>query len=469
MLTSVWRDILDYSIPGNKLGGGAMSPLHPLEKIYTQQLFLGTNAQSYPVIHSTSNSGADFGTSWYYGYGPTNYCGYQFIAMESPTPSDVASFFRITKRSDDAIMFEATFDKPTRSGQLSLWENSGLTKTIYFNSNSTSYFLRAIVFGATSLDYSHGLGYDFQVVPNALFKGSILGLSTLATVGDIRSAGDFWAGTAPTSPAKAVNEYVRILWLWYIAIHGDDILTSLSDNEATQITSINEYHLSWNYLSVINQGLSTGDSPAFNNLRSNSLQGLLSEGVISRNDFVPLSTDSLNLGKLDSLRWNIAFVKYVRATEYQNMDGDVVLGEWHQVPLDDDGDIADGIGITYGGSSPIASINLSYINVRWCWLGSNTITLQGYLYFNRISGVINQLILIPKGNFSWAKVKIGTVNPYGHASIHNLVGSNYEPAYINLYGSNDLTLLSLTPSTSSFNQYANFSVIYEVVGPIAIA
>ena len=105
------------------------------------------------------------------------------------------------------------------------------------------------------------------------------------------------------------------------------------------------------------------------------------------------------------------YVTNTKSTNYYNgPSGTSILGQWNDVPIDLETTIplhtvTDGIAIKFNGSGGIADLANSY--TRWCWLGDQTISLDGIFKWT-VSGLTNDfnangISIIPRGNFAWAK------------------------------------------------------------------
>jgi hypothetical protein len=91
-------------------------------------------------------------------------------------------------------------------------------------------------------------------------------------------------------------------------------------------------------------------------------------------------------------------VSNARATNYYNDNGTSILGQWNDVAFD----VGVGNGISVSFASAGGTVTQAGSHVRWMWLGSQTIMLEGYINITSSSFWTTGLYLTPVGTFSWA-------------------------------------------------------------------
>lgn len=449
MQTSVWREILDDSISGDKLAGGTVNP--PFDLVYVKRMFLGSPSRNYPVIWMGDEDSATFGLGWNFGYGKINNYLYHGYAIESPTPSDASPFVRVQGRAGSQRMVEMTMDRATRCGILYVAMNGATRFQVY--PSGTSYMQDKFVFGGTVLNPSY-LSYPYQFHNLALFTLGLRSLGTIRANGSIICEQDI----VSTYNGSYQNTTLCVgeMWEWYSQLIGIGF-EDLIENEVTQIKGINGYTIPWDHVETIDQDMNSTDSVSFNIITALELRGSSPDGLYFRHDVIPVSPNTGRVGTL-ALRFSEVHSRSVRTDEVANYSGSRKIGEWYPVSNISVGE-TDGIGV----STAVIGSSVVTHDVKWCWRGMNTITLSGFIQISVPSPGAGITALEMNGAFDWAAPKNINERGFGCWFIHPY---SSDRAACLLSTTGVIIVISPLVNGTKMTGYLDFSITYEVDGPI---
>ena len=419
MLTSVWREILNDSISGDKLAGGTVYP--PFDLVYVKRMYLGSPTHYYSVISMDDEDSAEFGLGWYFGYGKIRNYFYQARAIESPTPTDAAPMIKLQGRTGSTRMIEMTMDKVTRCGILYAAMDGETRFQIY--PSGTSYMLDKFVFGSTTFD-NDWPAFKFQSLVNSLFRGRMVVQGDLEVQnanfycnnGQVNAAAFVTNGTIYCNLATGFDIKTAIdpMFAWYsnlvAAGFGD-----LSENEVDQIEAIGDNVLNWPKLETVNQNLSTIGTPEF---------AMVKSGI------------------------------------FANPSGAIEIGKWYSVSNISVGE-ANGINV----DTAVAKSSVGSHDVKWCWLGTKTIVLSGVIQIVVPSPGAGVTSLIMNGTFAWARPK--NYNERGFGCWSKYLSPDRSACLISVGGPG----IAITPliDADKMTGFLDFCITYEVDGPIPTA